>query len=218
MYRAKPFGEDEIERLHAEIERIAFATLVTVANGDIVVSHIPMLLDRRSGSSRASSSASKGVLRGHLAKANTQWCDSDPAMSAMAIFNGPGAYVSPGWYPSKAEHGKVVPTWNYIAVQARGPISWFDDPEKLTAIVSDLTGRHEAGQPKPWAVTDAPADFIRSQLSAIIGFEIEIDRLEGVRKLSQNRPAADRSGVEKGLAKSTDCQAQALARAMKDLT
>ncbi len=209
MHKPQAFQENEIAALHADIEKIAFGTLVTLTGKEIIASHVPMILERRSGS--------KGVLRGHIAKANGQWRGSDPDSPALAIFNGPGAYISPAWYPSKAEHGKVVPTWNYVAVQAHGSINWTDDPAQLWAIVSGLTDLHEAGRPDPWQVADAPPAFIEAQLKGIIGFEIEIDRLEGVKKLSQNRTAADRTGVERGLAESTDSQAQIIARMMRDL-
>lgn len=115
---------------------------------------------------------------------------------------GPDAYVSPSWYAAKAEHGKVVPTWNYVAVHAYGAVAFFDDPQRLHDAVSRLTGRHEGGRPAPWKVGDAPDDYIAAQLKGIVGVEVTISRLEGKRKLSQNRTAADRQGVIAGLADS----------------
>jgi transcriptional regulator len=117
----------------------------------------------------------------------------------LAIFLGPNAYVTPSWYAAKREHGKVVPTWNYVAVHAYGRLEWFDDADRLLALVTRLTDTHEAALPAPWAVSDAPADFVRGMLKGIVGFALPIARLEGKWKMSQNRPAADRPGVVDGL-------------------
>ena len=114
---------------------------------------------------------------------------------ALAIFLGPDTYVSPSWYPTKKQNGKVVPTWNYIAIHAHGAIEWFDDAERLRAVVTRLTQKHEAGSAAPWAITDAPPDYINSMLAAIVGFRIPLARLEGKWKMSQNRPPADRDAV-----------------------
>src|SRR4051794_10540764 len=120
----------------------------------------------------------------------------------MALFNGPDAYISPSWYASKQEHGKVVPTWNYIAVHAYGPAEFFDDPDRLLAVVTHLTKLHEVTRAKPWEVADAPAAYIRAQLRGIVGLRLPITRIEGSRKMSQNRSAQDRAGVAAGLAAS----------------
>jgi transcriptional regulator len=129
----------------------------------------------------------------------------------MAIFMGPDAYISPSWYASKQEHGKVVPTWNYSAVHAYGPVEFFDEEDRLLDIVTRLTDLHEAPRSERWAVTDAPATFIKAQLRGIIGVRLPITRLEGKRKLSQNRNAADRAGVATGLATSERPADQAVA-------
>ncbi len=134
-----------------------------------------------------------GTLLGHIARDNPQWRDG--AGEALAIFLGTDAYVSPSFYPTKKENGKVVPTWNYIAIHARGAIEWFDDAERLRAIVTRLTQKHESGRPEPWAVTDAPPDYVDMMLKAIVGFAIPLARLEGKWKMSQNRPPADRKGA-----------------------
>jgi transcriptional regulator len=139
-----------------------------------------------------------GVLRGHVARANPVW--KEGGGEALAIFLGPHAYVSPNWYPSKAETGKAVPTWNYLTVQARGSIAWIQDGDWLRAHVSALSDVHEAGRAAPWAIGDAPAGYIDSLLRAIVGFELIVAKLEGKWKLSQNRDAADRAGVRDGLA------------------
>jgi transcriptional regulator len=133
------------------------------------------------------------VLLGHVARANPIWKSGDGP--ALAIFLGPHAYVSPNWYPSKAETGKAVPTWNYITVHARGTIRWIQDGEWLRANVTALAQAHEAGQPAPWKVSDAPASYVDGLLRAIVGFELTIESLQGKYKLSQNRDAADRAGV-----------------------
>jgi transcriptional regulator len=134
-----------------------------------------------------------------VARANPQW-KRPPIGEAMALFMGPDAYVSPSWYASKQVDGKVVPTWNYVAVHAYGPVEFFDDADRLRAIVTQLTDLHEQGRAERWAVTDAPDAFIRAQLKGIVGLRLPIARIEGKRKLSQNRPAEDRAGVAAGLA------------------
>jgi transcriptional regulator len=139
------------------------------------------------------------VLRGHVARANPVWKSGEGA--ALAIFLGPHAYVSPNWYPSKAETGKAVPTWNYITVHARGTIRWIQDGEWLRANVTALSQAHEAGQPAPWQVSDAPASYVDGLLRAIVGFELTIEGLQGKYKLSQNRDAADRAGVRDAFAR-----------------
>src|SRR5579864_7041626 len=131
--------------------------------------------------------------------ANPQWKSADAAVHALAMFVGPNAYVTPSWYPSKKAHGKVVPTWNYLAVHARGSIEFYDDSDRLRALVTRLTETHEAARAAPWAVGDAPDDFIRGMLRAIVGFDLPIQRLEGKWKMSQNRPEEDREGVVAGL-------------------
>jgi transcriptional regulator len=141
----------------------------------------------------------KGVLRCHLARANEQGRDLATASECLVVFQGPQAYVTPSWYASKREHGRVVPTWNYATVHAWGRPSVHEDPAWLHAQISDLTTRHEAPRSQPWAVTDAPDAFVAAQMRAIVGVEIPIARIEGKWKVSQNRPEADRVGVRDGL-------------------
>ncbi len=141
-----------------------------------------------------------GTLLGHLAKPNPQARGAAGNLEALAIFQGPDAYITPSWYATKRSTGKVVPTWNYVAVHAYGPISFFDDPERLRQHVTRLTDRHEGARSTPWAVTDAPEDFIDGMLRGIVGFAMPIARIEGKWKMSQNRPAEDRAGVVAGLA------------------
>jgi transcriptional regulator len=192
MYVPAHFEENRVEVLHEAIRRAGLATLVTLNAGGLVASHIPMLLDP--------APAPFGTLRGHLARANPQWKDVAAATPALAIFMGPDAYISPALYPTKKQTGKVVPTWNYVAVHATGPLRFFEDADSLLKLVTALTQRHEATRREPWAVSDAPPDYIQSMLRAIVGFEIPIASLEGKWKMSQNRTAEDRTGVAEKLA------------------
>jgi transcriptional regulator len=191
VYLPPAFREDRLDVLHAIIRDAGLATLVTPTDGGLVASHVPLLLDPEP--------APYGTLIGHLARPNPQGTSSQPDPEALAIFHGPEAYVTPNWYATKRETGKVVPTWNYVAVHAYGPLRLFHDPARLLEVVTRLTERHEAPRAEPWAVADAPPDFIAGMLRGIVGIEIPIARLEGKRKMSQNRPAADRAGVIAGL-------------------
>ena len=189
MYNPPHFREVRPELLHQAMREIAFATLAAEGPDGIVANHLPFLLD-----------AERGVLRGHVARANPLWKDARAGREALAIFLGPDAYVTPSWYATKAATGKVVPTWNYLTVHARGRLEFFDDATRLRTLVTDLTSRHEAGRAQPWAVSDAPCGYIDTMLRAIVGVELTITHLEGKWKLSQNRDAADREGVRAGLA------------------
>ncbi|HWT69535.1 MAG TPA: FMN-binding negative transcriptional regulator [Pseudomonas sp.] len=207
MYTPRAFAIDELSQLHELILATRLAILVTQGEHGLQASHVPVLLHREQGPN--------GTLYGHLAKANPQWKDLRDGAEALLIFPGADAYVSPSLYPSKAEHGKVVPTWNYVAVHAYGRAETFSDGGRLLDIVSTLTDRHEANRAQPWKVADAPADYIDGMLKAIVGFAIPIERLEGKRKLSQNRNPADIAGVREGLAASPDVHDQALAHLMR---
>ena len=193
MYTPSYFKDEDLASLHRQIEGTRLATLVSADQTGLQAIHVPLLLDPNAGPN--------GTLFGHLAKANPQW-KTLAAGEALVIFQGADAYISPSFYAAKAEHGKVVPTWNYLAVHAYGRAEVFTDPARLLQIVSGLTDKHEAGRAKPWAVSDAPADYIEKMLNGIVGFAIPIDRLEGKRKLNQNRSAEDIAGVSKGLATS----------------
>jgi transcriptional regulator len=206
LYTPPAFREDDLARLHAHVAATGLAMLVTVGPQGPIVGHVPLLLEPGVGRF--------GVLSGHLARANPQWRDSDLSIPALAVFMGPDAYVSPGWYPSKQEHGKVVPTWNYTVVQARGRLEVFDDPDRLLALVTRLTNTHEARFAAPWQVSDAPPEFVRQQLRAIVGLRMEIETIDGKLKLSQNRPVADRAGVVAGLTTSGGAGDRAVAALM----
>jgi transcriptional regulator len=191
MYVPSLFKEDRLPVLHDAVRRAGLGILVTSGAEGLDASHLPMLLDPEPGP--------LGTLRGHLARANGQWKGA-PDQPALAIFQGPDAYVTPSWYPSKRETGKVVPTWNYVAVHAHGRVRFFDDRARLLELVTRLTEMHEKSRTAPWAVKDAPADYIRGFLETIVGFELRIERLEGKWKMSQNRTAPDRAGTAEGLA------------------
>lgn len=185
------YRREELPLLHGHMEQNGFATLVTMGAEGLTASHIPMLIDRQAGR--------YGTIRGHFSKANPQWRDAGSETPALAIFPGPNAYISPGWYASKRAHGKVVPTWNYTAVHATGYLEVTEDEDTLARIVADLTDRHERNFAAPWRTTDAPADFIRRNIKGIVGFEIAITKLEGKWKMSQNKAEADRAGAIEGL-------------------
>ncbi|SEO63407.1 FMN-binding negative transcriptional regulator [Pseudomonas sp. NFACC39-1] len=208
MYNPNAFAVEDLPQLHGMMNDCRLAVLITHGEHGLQASHLPLLLDTQQGPN--------GSLYGHMARANPQWRDLEAGAEALVVFAGADAYVSPGFYPSKAEHGKVVPTWNYLAVHAYGAAEVFSDPHRLRNLVGALTDRHESGRAQPWTIDDAPAEYIDSMLRAIVGFALPIQRLEGKRKLSQNRSPADVSGVRNGLAASPVPQDQMLARLMPD--
>ena len=191
MYAPKHFEETRVDVLHDLIRTYPFGALVTLGPGGLDANHIPFEIDP--------GPAPFGTLRGHVARANPVWRDVAPDAAALVIFQGVDGYVSPAWYPTKAETGKVVPTWNYAVVHAHGVPRFIDDRAWLRAFVEKLTSRHEAARPEPWKITDAPADYIDKQVGAIIGLEMPITRLIGKWKVSQNRPPEDQDGVVQGL-------------------
>lgn len=206
MYVPRAFAVDDIKILHQQMQASPLPVLVTHASQGLLASHVPMLLNPDEGPC--------GTLYGHLARANPHWQDLAQGTEALVIFAGEQAYISPTFYPGKADHGKAVPTWNYLAVHAYGMAEVFDDAERLLALVSRLSDRHEANRPAPWAVSDAPADYVDSMLKAIVGFRLPITRLQGKRKLSQNRDARDQAGVRQGLLANPNLQDHALAHLM----
>ncbi len=189
MYQPPAFVEDRPDVLHAFIREHPLGLLITAGDGGIVANPVPFQLVVE---------GEGVVLRAHLSRANPQLADLDGG-DCLVVFQGPHAYVSPSWYAAKAETHKVVPTWNYIVVQAHGRARRTDDAAWLRAQIEALTTTHEAGRSEPWAVSDAPDAFIAAQLKGIVGVEIPVTRLEGKWKLSQNRNAADRAGVTEGL-------------------
>ena len=191
MYVPRYFVEDRVEVLHAAIREADLTTLVTTGTGELYVSHLPMLLEPEPGP--------LGRLMGHLARANSQWKSTPNGSTALAVIVGPSGYVSPSWYATKRETGRVVPTWDYVAVHAHGTVRFFDEREQLLELVTRLTDRHEHTRAAPWKVRDAPLDYLDSLLKNIVGVELTITRLEGQWKASQNKSEADRRGVEEGL-------------------
>ena len=191
MFVPAHFREDRLEILHQALRQAGLLTLVTLGEDGLEANPLPMVLEPSEGE--------KGVLYGHLSRSNPQWRRFARAIPALVIAAGPDCYVSPSWYPSKGRTGKVVPTWNYVAVHAYGRLDVFEDAEALLAVVGKLTDRHEQRRSRPWTVAEAPADYLRAQLGGIVGIRLSIDRLEGKWKLSQNRSAGDRQGVIDGL-------------------
>ncbi len=182
------------------VDAAATATLVTFDGTKPVATLLPVIWDRPAELPGATdAAASCGRLLGHIAAANDQWQTAAPGAEALAIVAGPQAYVSPSWYESKARHGRVVPTWNYEAVHLTGPVAFHLDPEWLRGLVTRLTQRHEAGREHPWAVSDAPPEYVDGQLRAIVGVELTVRSVEAKRKLSQNRSEPDQAGVVAGL-------------------
>jgi len=181
------------------------ATVVMVTQDGLEANHIPLHLVA------ASAGMPLGVLQGHVARANPLWKTAQTEANALVIFQGPQAYVSPAWYPSKAEHGKVVPTWNYVAVHARGRLVVRDDPDWLRNFLNGFVATHESKVKSLWTMDDAPADYIDKMLTAIVGFEIQITSLTGKWKVSQNRPASDRSGVASALNHTNHTEKSAMA-------
>ena len=202
MYVPPAFREDDLAALHAIMREARLANLVTASDEGLVATPLPLFLAPEEGPC--------GTLYGHLARANPHW-KLQPTGDAMALFQGPDAYITPSWYSSKLEHGKVVPTWNYVAVHAYGPVEFFEDADRILGVVTRLTNLHERARAEPWAVTDAPEAFVRTQLRAIVGLRMPITRIEGKRKMSQNRSVADRAGVAAGLAASERASDRAVA-------
>ncbi|HMV53163.1 MAG TPA: FMN-binding negative transcriptional regulator [Rhodocyclaceae bacterium] len=203
MYLPRHFEETRTGVLHELIVARPLATLVTLSPRGLEANSVPLRL-RHDGSAF-------GALVGHVAHSNPFWRDFDASVHALAVFHGPQAYVTPSWYATKRETGKVVPTWNYVEVQARGPMRAVDDPVWLREMLCELTAQQESDRADPWSVDDAPRDYVDGLLRAIVGIEIPIVQLSGKWKVSQNQPAANRTGVIAGLAARGDTDSRALA-------
>jgi transcriptional regulator len=191
MYIPKHFEETDLRVLHALIEAHPLGAWVTPDGAGLMANHLPFLIKPDQGP--------LGTLVGHVARANGAWQAFSRTVQSLVIFQGPEAYITPSWYPSKQQHGRVVPTWNYAVVHAHGSPRTFEDRERLLAHVRELTARHEGREKAPWSVADAPGDFIDKMLGAIVGIEIPIERIEGKWKAGQNRSADDRLGAAAGL-------------------
>ena len=203
MYVPPSFSETRPEVMLDFVEAHPLGALVTASADGLFATHMPFVLDRAAGP--------HGTLRGHVARANPHVARESLTAEGLVIFSGPEAYVSPAHYASKARHGKVVPTWNYVAVHAYGVVRFVDDAEFVLRNVEALTARHEAPRPVPWSVGDAPPEYVRGLLKGVVGVEVEIARLEGKWKMSQNRPAEDIDGVVAGLGASDDARDRAVA-------
>ena len=203
MYLPRHFAETDSQVLHALIRAHPLGTWVTHGDGELVANHIPFLVDPARGEF--------GTLTGHVARANPVWQSFSGGANSLVVFQGPQTYITPSWYPGKAAHGKVVPTWNYAVVHAYGLPRAIEDRDWLLQHVSELTSTHEARQAHAWKVGDAPADFIARQLQAIVGVEIPIAKIAGKWKVSQNRVESDRLGVIAGLTGHEDTQSRDMA-------
>lgn len=203
MYLPKHFAETRVEVLHQLIREHPFAALVTHGPDGINANHIPFEIDPQP--------APFGTLRGHVARANPVWKEAAAGGHVLVIFQGPQSYITPSWYATKQETGKVVPTWNYAMVHAYGAMRAVEDAAWLRALLTKLTNHHESPRSAPWQLTDAPDEFIERQMKAIVGIEIPLTRLIGKWKVSQNRPAVDRDGVIAGLTQNGDASSLAMA-------
>lgn len=207
MYVPDYFKESRLPELHALMSAHPLATLVAVTADGLVANHIPLLVD----------AAGEGTaLRGHIARANPLWQGLREGGEVLAVFQGPGHYISPRWYPSKRQHGQVVPTWNYAAVHARGALTWHHDEAWLRGLLEALTSRQESGFADPWHVSDAPPEYLQKMMGAIVGFDIAVRELTGKWKVSQNRSEADVQGVLEGLASLDSPAARAMAKLVRE--
>ena len=208
MYEPPLHRQEDIGAVHALMRAHPLGLLISHGPQGLLANALPFLIDADVGKF--------GRLRAHMARANPQWKDLAEGGETLVVFQGPGHYVSPSWYATKAETGKVVPTWNYLIAQARGVARVIGDDDWLQAQIEAVTGAREAQREKPWAVGEAPADYVAMQKKAIVGVEIMIADLRGKWKVSQNRNGADRAGVVAGLAREGDDEAKAIAQAVAD--
>jgi len=206
MYQPEHFRVDDVTEMHALMRARPFASLVSAGAGGLFASHLPTVLKEE---------GRYGVIECHLARANPHWKDLAEGGEALMIFLGPETYITPNWYPSKAQHGKVVPTWNFAAVHAYGRPEVMQDRDWLLRHVTELTAQQERGQAQPWLPSDAPAAFIETMLRGIVGFRFAIARLEGKWKMSQNREMPDRAGVVTGLRERAEGEDLAVAELVK---
>ena len=207
MYIPKHFEESRVEVLHNLVMMYPFGSLVTSGSAGLIVNHLPFVIRPEP--------KPYGTLRGHVARANPVWQELSVSIESVVVFQGPQAYISPSWYPSKAQHGKVVPTWNYGTVHAYGSPRAVEDIDWLTEQLADLTDLQESSNPRPWKINDAPKDYLDKMLQAIVGIEIPIGKIMGKWKLSQNRPNADRRGVIAALNSDTGQRSKVMAEFMR---
>ena len=206
MHIPKKFRQEDTNKLIALIKDFPFATLIGSNESGAQVMHLPLLIKNEDGQSYS--------LNGHIAKVNPFWQQIRQGDKVVAVFHGPNCYISPNHYPTKLEHGKAVPTWNYVVVHAEGNIKFHHDKEWLYTHIDELSQQHEQKSEKPWSINDAPEDYIQKMLPAIVGIEISINNIEGQWKLSQNQPAKNQQGVIQGLMDTENPNAQAIAKMM----
>jgi transcriptional regulator len=192
MYQPDHYRAEDVAQMHALMRARPLAALVSCGSSGLYATHLPTVLK---------DNGAFGVIEYHLARANPHWKDLAEGNEALMIFQGPEGYITPNWYPSKALHGKVVPTWNYAVVHAYGRPEAMKDKDWLHRHVTELTAQQERSEAKPWMLSDAPASYIDVMLRGIVGFRFAVTRLEGKSKMSQNRNVQDRDGVAKGLGK-----------------
>lgn len=191
MYLPEQFAEQRVEELQRIMRDFPLGTIVTHTSQGLDANHIPFELDAERGAC--------GTLQGHIARANPLWTDFPSGADVLVIFHGNDGYISPSWYPSKQETHRHVPTWNYEVVHAHGKLRIVDDEKFVRGVLARLTRRHEAAEPRPWKMGDAPADYLDQMLKMIVGIEVEISRVQGKRKLGQNRDARDLEGAVRAL-------------------
>lgn len=208
MFQPAIFHEERPDVMHALMRDHPFATLVSNATGGLTADHVPLVLHADQGG--------QGALRGHISVGNPLFRKTNGAIQVLTVFQGPQTYVTPSWYASKQQHGKVVPTWNYVVVHARGTLRFVRDPQWVLEHLQDLTNAHESHRPTPWAVSDAPAEFVARQMRGLVGFEIEITDLTGTWKVSQNKTRDDRDGVSSGLGSENTPDAASIAQLVRE--
>lgn len=203
MYVSKHHQLTDRDAIHSLVEAYPLGAWVCHSTEGLIANHVPFYLDRTRGT--------HGTLVGHVARANTVWRQLSPAVPSVVMFQGAQSYITPSWYPGKAEHGKVVPTWNYVVAHAHGTARVMDDPVWMLRMLHQLTSSQESRQASPWRVGDAPAGYIEKMMRGIVGIEIAIDRLEGKLKASQDEDWQDRQGTVQGLLSQPGEQSQAMA-------
>lgn len=207
MYIPKRFLQDDINQLKGMMANHSFATFISQSESGVEANHMPLVLNE---------SGQKSVLQGHIAKANPLWKNLKDKSEVLIIFNGPNCYISPNYYPTKKDNGKVVPTWNYVSVHVKGIVSFIHDEEWVLTMLNNLTDQYEANQPVPWSVSDAPQAYIDKMLSAIVGLEIDILSITGKWKVSQDKAEVNQEGIIKGLSQQADSNAKNIATLVKE--
>ena len=207
MHIPNKFKQTDMAQLKNLMKEYPFATLVTYSEAGIEATHLPVIYRCVNGNE---------LIQGHIAKVNKLWESVKNGSDVLLIFNGPNGYISPNYYPTKKVTGKAVPTWNYVVVQVKGHISFVHDEQWIYNLVDDLTQEHESGQAVPWSIKDAPDNYIKKMLPAIVGIEIAVGSIEGQWKLSQNQPEINKSGVVSGLLEEGDSSALSLSALVKN--